>query len=85
MESEDDEEEGNDAAEAASTGTKSNDNLEDSDLSVTTAWQWREAILHNQGFRTLPEGENAAAQFGEDYWNNAIDQLTGEQRNELGI
>ena len=86
MESEDDEEEENVATtEAASTETKSNDNLEDSDLSVTTAWQWREAILHNQGFRMLPEGENAASQFGEDYWNNAIEQLTGEQRNELGI
>jgi hypothetical protein len=54
-------------------------------LSVTTAWQWREAILHNHGFRTLPEGENASAQFGDDYWNRAVEQLTGEQRNELGI
>lgn len=83
MESDDDEEEENNATAAAPETSK--DVLEDSALSVTTAWQWREAILHNQGFRTLPEGEDAAARFGDEYWNRAIEELTGEQRNELGV
>ena len=56
MESEDEEE--NNAAESASLH-----DLEDANLSVTTAWEWREALLYNHGMITLPEGDSATAEF----------------------
>jgi len=52
--------------------SESGNALEDSALSVTTAWQWREAILHNQGLMRLPEGESAAAEFDFAYWDRTL-------------
>lgn len=42
--------------------------LDDSVLSVTNRWQWREALLYNYGAITLPEGEGAEAEF-DRVWN----------------
>ena len=45
--------------------------LDDSDLTVTTAWQWREALLYNYGAVWLPEGEGATAEF-DRVWSQAV-------------
>jgi hypothetical protein len=59
-------------ADDDSLTTETPNSLEDSALSVTTAWQWREAILHNQGLVTLPEGESAAAEFDRLFWGQRL-------------
>jgi hypothetical protein len=37
--------------------------LEDTSLSVSCRWQWREALLYNLGATVLPDGPNATADF----------------------
>jgi hypothetical protein len=43
----------------------------DSTFSMSTKCQWREALLYNYGAISLPEGENATAEF-DRVWNQSI-------------
>jgi len=45
--------------------------MDDTDLTITTAWQWREALLYNYGAVSLPEGEGATAEF-DRVWSQAV-------------
>lgn len=48
--------------------------LEDSSLSVTNRWQWREALLYNLGSASLPDGPTATSDF-DRAWQNAVRRL----------
>jgi len=49
------------------------DLLDDSSLTVTNRWQWREALLYNLGASSLPDGPQAVAEFNRA-WNQMMRQ-----------